>query len=267
MAADPSSLEVLPWLKSSLSPRDPIAYILKIEQEASCYGICKIVPPVPAAPKPTVIANLNSSFCARSPPGPRSPLGSSRSASAPAVRGLPRKSVWQVVAVTLFLNSRRRPADLSRLTFGNPAGRAFFFFFPPPPLALESLFWKAAADKPFSVEYANDIPGSGFIPLREEDAVTESAENVGETAWNMRGVARGKGSLLRFMREEIPGWFAWHVEDHDLHSLNYLHTGAGKTWYGVPRDAALAFEEVVRVSNLEKMKRSSKPQEGPCTTV
>lgn len=89
---------------------------------------------------------------------------------------------------------------------------------------------------------------------------TEAAENVGETAWNMRGVARAKGSLLRFMREEIPGvtspmvyvammfsWFAWHLEDHDLHSLNYLHTGAGKTWYGVPRDATLAFEEVVRV--------------------
>ena len=42
-------------------------------------------------------------------------------------------------------------------------------------------------------------------------------------------------------------WFAWHVEDHDLHSLNYLHMGAGKTWYGVPREAAVAFEEVVRV--------------------
>ncbi|CAO2167429.1 unnamed protein product [Urochloa humidicola] len=42
-------------------------------------------------------------------------------------------------------------------------------------------------------------------------------------------------------------WFAWHVEDHDLHSLNYLHSGASKTWYGVPRDAALAFEDVVRV--------------------
>lgn len=76
----------------------------------------------------------------------------------------------------------------------------------------------------------------------------------------MRGVSRAKGSLLRFMREEIPGvtspmvyvammfsWFAWHVEDHELHSLNYLHFGAGKTWYGVPRDAALAFEDVVRV--------------------
>ncbi|GJN41372.1 hypothetical protein PR202_gn00739 [Eleusine coracana subsp. coracana] len=42
-------------------------------------------------------------------------------------------------------------------------------------------------------------------------------------------------------------WFAWHVEDHELHSLNYLHFGQPKTWYGVPRDAMLAFEDAVRV--------------------
>jgi hypothetical protein len=42
-------------------------------------------------------------------------------------------------------------------------------------------------------------------------------------------------------------WFAWHVEDHELHSLNYLHFGKSKTWYGVPRDAMLAFEDAVRV--------------------
>jgi hypothetical protein len=71
---------------------------------------------------------------------------------------------------------------------------------------------------------------------------------------------QGAASLLRFVREEVPGvtspmlyvgmmfsWFAWHVEYHDLHSLNYMHYGAPKTWYGVPRDAALAFEDVVRV--------------------
>ncbi|GKB10082.1 hypothetical protein Tco_0844005 [Tanacetum coccineum] len=27
----------------------------------------------------------------------------------------------------------------------------------------------------------------------------------------------------------------------------YMHMGAGKTWYGVPRDADVAFEDVVRV--------------------
>ncbi|PQQ21747.1 lysine-specific demethylase REF6 [Prunus yedoensis var. nudiflora] len=108
------------------------------------------------------------------------------------------------------------------------------------------------------------MPGSAFVPVsaRKSSTSRDAGDNVtlGETAWNMRGVSRSKGSLLRFMKEEIPGvtspmvyiamlfsWFAWHVEDHDLHSLNYLHMGAGKTWYGVPREAAVAFEEVVRV--------------------
>lgn len=132
-------------------------------------------------------------------------------------------------------------------------------------LEVETLYWKANGDKPFSVEYANDMPGSAFVPVvsggRNKKREKTEAVTVGETVWNMRGVSRAKGSLLRFMKEEIPGvtspmvyvammfsWFAWHVEDHDLHSLNYLHTGAGKTWYGVPRDAAVAFEEVIRVN-------------------
>jgi len=131
------------------------------------------------------------------------------------------------------------------------------------PLEIETLYWKANGDRPFSVEYANDMAGSAFSPMKEKktgEMVSGGAATVGDTAWNMRGVARANGSLLRFMKEDIPGvtspmvyvammfsWFAWHVEDHDLHSLNYLHFGAAKTWYGVPRDAAAAFEEVIRV--------------------
>jgi hypothetical protein len=127
------------------------------------------------------------------------------------------------------------------------------------PLDVEALFWRSSADRPVVVEYASDMPGSGFAPCAARPTQLPAA-NVGETAWNMRGVARSPASLLRFLREEVPGvtspmlyvgmmfsWFAWHVEDHDLHSLNYMHYGAPKTWYGVPRDAALAFEDVVRV--------------------
>ncbi|GJU55210.1 hypothetical protein Tco_1228924 [Tanacetum coccineum] len=32
-------------------------------------------------------------------------------------------------------------------------------------------------------------------------------------------------------------------DDHDFDGLNYMHMGAGKTWYGVPRDAAVVFEK------------------------
>ncbi|KAG0478364.1 hypothetical protein HPP92_013083 [Vanilla planifolia] len=310
MAVDPLPAEVLPWLKSlPLAPEyhptlsefvDPIAYILKIEKEASAYGICKIVPPLPAAPKKTAITNLNKSFAARATnPNPSTSSKSKRSSTFSTrhqqIGFCPRrprpvqKPVWQSGDVYTLSQFEAKAKLFERSYLSNSAPAPIPCHpaskkkkknkksnakdkqkksrkespLPLSPLELETLFWKACADKPFSIEYANDMPGSAFAPLagamgkRWRD---EEASNVGETAWNMRGVSRAKGSLLRFMKEEIPGvtspmvyvammfsWFAWHVEDHEFHSLNYLHVGVGKTWYGVPRDAALAFEDVVRV--------------------
>ncbi|KAI4336265.1 hypothetical protein L6164_014811 [Bauhinia variegata] len=273
LAAEPNP-EVLLWLKSlPLAPeyrptlaefQDPISYIFKIEKEASKYGICKIVPPVPPSPKKTAIANLNRSLAARA-----ASSDSSNSKSQPTfttrqqqIGFCPRKPrpvqrpVWQSGEYYTFqeFEAKARAFEKNYLKKCTRKGGLS-------PLEIETLYWKATVDKPFSVEYANDMPGSAFVSVNGKKC-KEAGEGVtlGETAWNMRWVSRANGSLLRFMKEEIPGvtspmvyvamlfsWFAWHVEDHDLHSLNYLHMGAGKTWYGVPRDAAVAFEEVVRV--------------------
>ncbi len=40
--------------------------------------------------------------------------------------------------------------------------------------------------------------------------------------------------------------FCWHTEDHWSYSINYLHWGEPKTWYGIPGDSAEQFENVVQ---------------------
>ncbi|RWW82302.1 hypothetical protein BHE74_00009243 [Ensete ventricosum] len=279
VASEPLPMEVPQWLKSlPLAPefhptlqefQDPIAYILKIEKEAADYGICKIVPPLPSAPKKTAVANLNRSFAARDPGGGKAPTFTTRQQQigfCPRRLRPVQKPVWQSGERYTLQQFEAKARQFERSYLRRTAGGGGRKAATAPvlsPLEMETLFWRASADKPFSVEYANDMPGSGFAPQAAaagRRCREEVPANVGDSAWNMRGVSRAKGSLLRFMKEEIPGvtspmvyvamlfsWFAWHVEDHELHSLNYLHMGAGKTWYGVPRDAGLAFEEVVGV--------------------
>ncbi|XWS51349.1 hypothetical protein CRYUN_Cryun12cG0169500 [Craigia yunnanensis] len=277
LSPEPSQ-EVFSWLKSlPLAPeyrptlaefQDPIAYIFKIEKEASQYGICKIIPPVPPAPKKTTIRNLNRSLLARaaanassdSKPASTFTTRQQQIGFCPRKQRPVQKSVWKSGEYYTFQEFEAKAKNFERNYLKRYSKKSSLSA-----LEIETLFWKATVDKPFFVEYANDMPGSAFVPLTSKKSSGGGREagegiTVGETPWNMRAVSRAKGSLLRFMKEEIPGvtspmvyiamlfsWFAWHVEDHDLHSLNYLHMGAGKTWYGVPRDAAVAFEEVVRV--------------------
>nr|XP_029119785.1 lysine-specific demethylase SE14 isoform X2 [Elaeis guineensis] len=313
--------EIPAWLKGlPMAPEyrptetefaDPIAFISRIEGEAAAFGICKVIPPLPKPSKKFVLANLNRSLCTSPDPVPGScpaatgdaavfttrhqELGSRRT------RAPVHKQVWQSGEVYTLEQFEARSKAFARSQLGG--------FKEVSPLLVEALFWKAASEKPIYVEYANDVPGSGFAvpeePFRyyshrrlrrkrgfnrgrvqepkfsclaasrearqQNVSVAESNEREGtvtgtagwklsNSPWNLQAIARSPGSLTRFMPDEVPGvtspmvyigmlfsWFAWHVEDHELHSLNFLHMGSPKTWYAVPGEYAATLEEIVRV--------------------
>ncbi|XP_027365525.1 probable lysine-specific demethylase ELF6 [Abrus precatorius] len=373
------SVEIPNWLKGlPLAPEfrptdtefaDPIAYISKIEKEASNFGICKIIPPLPKPSKKYVFSNLNRSLLKCPDLGPdnsslvvsnslktgfgdggddrvlravfttrHQELGQSPSMKKP--KGTVQnplssvhRQVWQSGEVYTLEQFESKSKSFARSILGSVKDVS--------PLVIESMFWKAALEKPIYVEYANDVPGSAFGETKghfhcsrrrrrkriyyksridssdrkqteigslgdtqtdvtkgasvqshadaclqmtksattastfssnegsqsPKEKSSEASNDMQGTAgwklsnspWNLQVIARSSGSLTRFMPDDIPGvtspmvyigmlfsWFAWHVEDHELHSMNFLHTGSSKTWYAVPGDYAFAFEEVIR---------------------
>jgi hypothetical protein len=97
-------------------------------------------------------------------------------------------------------------------------------------------YWRTVAFNP--VLYGADMPGSLF----DEDL----------EVWNLAKLP----SLLQLLPTKLAGindpyiyfgmWkaaFAWHVEDMELYSINYLHYGEPKAWYSVPQAEMAKFEQ------------------------
>ncbi|KAL8433549.1 hypothetical protein ACSSS7_003840 [Eimeria intestinalis] len=77
--------------------------------------------------------------------------------------------------------------------------------------------------------------------------------------WNLAGLARVEGSLLRHYHRDVPGvtspWlyvgtvfssFCWHTEDNFFAACNYHHWGAPKIWYVVPPSRAPSVERTLQ---------------------
>ena len=104
---------------------------------------------------------------------------------------------------------------------------------------LEDRYWKSLMNN--NPMYGADMPGSLF----DDDT----------KVWNVAKLP----NLLDLLNAPIPGvntaylylgmWkatFAWHLEDVDLYSINYIHFGAPKQWYSIPQADAPRFEAAMR---------------------
>ncbi|KAJ2973583.1 hypothetical protein NUW58_g8902 [Xylaria curta] len=104
---------------------------------------------------------------------------------------------------------------------------------------LERIYWKTLTYAP--PLYGADVLGTLF------DDTTEN--------WNLNKLP----NLLDVLGTKVPGvntaylylgmWkatFAWHLEDVDLYSINYLHFGAPKQWYSISQGDARRFEAAMK---------------------
>ncbi|KAM9475520.1 lysine-specific demethylase 5C isoform 1-T1 [Clarias gariepinus] len=130
---------------------------------------------------------------------------------------------------------------------------------------VEKEFWRlvSSIEEDVTVEYGADIHskefGSGFPVNNGKRHLTEEEEAYARCGWNLNVMPVLEQSVLCHINADISGmkvpWlyvgmvfsaFCWHIEDHWSYSINYLHWGEPKTWYGVPSSAAEHLEEVMK---------------------
>lgn len=129
---------------------------------------------------------------------------------------------------------------------------------------IEGEYWRMVEAPSAEVEvlYGADLEtgvfGSGFPKTCIQGGSVQDEKYV-KSGWNLNNLPRLSGSVLSYESSDISGvlvpWlyvgmcfssFCWHVEDHHLYSMNYMHWGAPKVWYGVPGENAFELEETMR---------------------
>lgn len=115
------------------------------------------------------------------------------------------------------------------------------------------LIWKVVLVVPSYHHLANRYPTGSLFTDKTK-------------SWNVAHLPSLLSRLLPSSSNGLPGvntpylyfgmWratFAWHVEDMDLFSINYIHFGAGKFWYAVPQARASALEQTMRGEKFEDL--------------
>ncbi|KAF8165656.1 jumonji superfamily protein [Crassisporium funariophilum] len=125
---------------------------------------------------------------------------------------------------------------------------------------VEEEFWRLVQSphETVEIEYGADVHSTthgSAMPTME----THPLDPYAKDPWNLNNIPILPESLLRFIKSDISGmtvpWtyvgmafstFCWHNEDHYTYSINYMHWGETKTWYGIPGQDAEKFEAAIK---------------------
>ncbi|CAD7695288.1 unnamed protein product [Ostreobium quekettii] len=219
----------------------PIEFISEIEAEAARYGICKIVPPPELACSAALLFAEDSplsSFCFD--------VRQQRVKDFVWLDFNRKEEIYNT-SEKYTIKQFEEKANQHAVKLLGTSTRVH-------PKIVEAEYWRerlSVGGRAIWVEYGNDVEGTGFLPPGD------GSHTLSNTRWNLKELAKDKGSVLRHIKGEYPGisqpmlyvgslfaTFYWHVEDHFMHSINFMHCGAPKTWYGVPGSYAEAFDGV-----------------------
>ncbi|GJJ07299.1 hypothetical protein Clacol_001499 [Clathrus columnatus] len=125
---------------------------------------------------------------------------------------------------------------------------------------VEHEFWRLVQSpyETVEIEYGADVHSTthgSAMPTLENHPLDPYSRD----GWNLNNIPIFSDSLLRYIKSDISGmtvpWtyvgmvfatFCWHNEDHYTSSINYMHWGETKTWYGIPGDDAEKFEAAIK---------------------
>ncbi|KAF9930839.1 Lysine-specific demethylase 4B [Linnemannia zychae] len=120
--------------------------------------------------------------------------------------------------------------------------------------------YKVEHGEDFTLEYCKELERNywrnlTFVQPMYGADMSGSLFDDRTTSWNTQHL----GDLLCKIDQNLPGvntpylyfgmWkatFAWHVEDMDLYSINYLHFGAPKQWYCIRPENSSRFERIAQ---------------------
>jgi len=223
-----------------------------IKEEPSDHGSTLLAPPTPTSPevKPATLEHGNGDDTSHDTPEP-TPTKEKRGRKPGRPRGRQPKATVKketnsaasetTVAARRLRNAREANDDVDEEAFEDFDYRVYDNeqWTAERCEELEDKYWKSLNFS--NPMYAADMPGSLF--------------DEGTQAWNVAKLP----NLLDLLGDKIPGvntaylylgmWratFAWHLEDVDLYSINYIHFGAPKQWYSVSQKDAPKFEAAMK---------------------